>query len=164
LEGRDFPIYKDHKALTFMFKQRSDKASPRQIRHISFIGQFTTDIRYISGQGNIVADASISMQPTCTMEDIAAAQKGEPKDVTGTNPMDYNAVQGLVIKSTTFTLFTCRVIYLARCMLNQHRDSKCGETEKEIRLAEIQRDIRQEELLEQQEIRLAEIQRDIRQA
>jgi cleavage and polyadenylation specificity factor subunit 1 len=82
LERRDFPIYTDHKPLTFMFKQRSDKTSPRQIRHISFIGQFTTDIRYISGQENMVADAcsrivSISMQPTCTMEDTAAAQQGD---------------------------------------------------------------------------------------
>jgi cleavage and polyadenylation specificity factor subunit 1 len=82
LEGHDFPNYTDHKPLAFMFKQRSDKASPRQIRHISFIGQFTTDIRYISGQENMVVDAcslivSISMQPTCTMEDLAAAQQGD---------------------------------------------------------------------------------------
>lgn len=34
LEGRSFKIYTDHKPLTFVFKQKLDKASPRQICHL----------------------------------------------------------------------------------------------------------------------------------
>lgn len=57
LEGKPFTIFTDHKPLTFAFKQKMDKASPRQIRHLDFISQFSTDIKHISGKNNIVADA-----------------------------------------------------------------------------------------------------------
>lgn len=56
LEGRDFTVYTDHKPLIFAFKQKPERASPRQIRHLDFISQFTTDIRHISGKENVVAD------------------------------------------------------------------------------------------------------------
>lgn len=56
IEGRDCIIYTDHKPLTFAFQQKPEKASPRQLRHLDFIGQFSTDIRHISGKSNIVAD------------------------------------------------------------------------------------------------------------
>ncbi|GBM94414.1 Retrovirus-related Pol polyprotein from transposon 297 [Araneus ventricosus] len=48
LEGRDFINYTDHKPLTFAFQQTGDKTSPRQQRHLEFISQFSTDVRYIS--------------------------------------------------------------------------------------------------------------------
>lgn len=57
IEGRECIINTDHKPLTFAFRQQSDKASPRQLRHLDYIGQFTTDIRHVSGKENIVADA-----------------------------------------------------------------------------------------------------------
>lgn len=56
LEARHFIVYTDHKPLTFAFQQNSDKASPRQLRHLDYIGQFTTDIRYIKGIENVVPD------------------------------------------------------------------------------------------------------------
>lgn len=56
LEGRDFTIVTDHKPLTHAFKQKSDKASPRQLRHLSFIAQFSTNIVYTAGESNVVAD------------------------------------------------------------------------------------------------------------
>lgn len=56
LEGRAFIIYTDHKPLTFAFDQKLDKASPRQLRQLDFLSQFTTDIRYIRGCENVVAD------------------------------------------------------------------------------------------------------------
>jgi hypothetical protein len=46
-----------HEPLTQAFKQTPDKSSSRQFRHLDYIGQFTTDIRYIKGQDNNVADA-----------------------------------------------------------------------------------------------------------
>lgn len=57
LEGRDFAIFTDHKPLTFALNQKSDKHSPRQSRHLSFISQFSTTIKHISGKNNIVADS-----------------------------------------------------------------------------------------------------------
>ena len=56
LEGRNFTIYTDHKPLIFAFKQKPERASPRQIRHLDFISQFTTDIQHVSGCENVVAD------------------------------------------------------------------------------------------------------------
>lgn len=56
LSGRKFTIYTDHKPITFAFLQNPDKASPRQARHLDLIGQYTTDIRHISGTENIIAD------------------------------------------------------------------------------------------------------------
>lgn len=56
IEGRECIIQTDHKPLTFAFQQKPEKASPRQLRQLDFIGQFTTDIRHISGKDNIVAD------------------------------------------------------------------------------------------------------------
>jgi len=57
LEGREFTLFTDHKPLIFAFNQKLEKASPRQFRHLDFIGQFTTDIQHISGIDNVVADA-----------------------------------------------------------------------------------------------------------
>lgn len=79
LEGRTFIIYTDHKPLTFAFQQRSDKASPRQVRHLDFVGQFSTDIRHIEGAQNVVADAlsrveEISLPSPTDFTAIAAEQ------------------------------------------------------------------------------------------
>lgn len=56
LEGREFCIYTDHKPLQFALRQTHEKASPRQTRYLDFIAQFTSDIRYVKGSDNIVAD------------------------------------------------------------------------------------------------------------
>lgn len=56
IEGRQFTVFTDHRPLTHAFTQKSDKCSPRQIRHLELIGQYTTDIQYIKGQHNTVAD------------------------------------------------------------------------------------------------------------
>ncbi|CAB0012867.1 unnamed protein product [Nesidiocoris tenuis] len=42
--------------LSFAFKQSNEKASPRQLRHLHFISQFSTDIRHIAGAENQVSD------------------------------------------------------------------------------------------------------------
>lgn len=57
LEGRNFHVYTDHKPLAGnIFSGRAD-ASPRQTRHLCFISEFTTDIRFVPGKNNPVADA-----------------------------------------------------------------------------------------------------------
>ncbi|GFT77218.1 retrovirus-related Pol polyprotein from transposon 297 [Trichonephila clavipes] len=57
LEGQNFVIYTDHKPITYAFHQKNEKASPRQLRHLQYISQFSTNICHIKGQDNLVADA-----------------------------------------------------------------------------------------------------------
>ena len=56
IEVRICTIMTDHKPISFAFFQNPEKATPRQLNHLDFIGQYTTDIRYIPGKDNIVAD------------------------------------------------------------------------------------------------------------
>ena len=57
IEGRSFHVYSDHKPLSTPFKTNKSSYTPRQLRHIDLISQFTTDIRYIKGTDNSPADA-----------------------------------------------------------------------------------------------------------
>nr|VZI15886.1 unnamed protein product [Spirometra erinaceieuropaei] len=55
-EGRDSIVFTDHKSLTFALRSHSDKYNPKEIAHLDYISQFTTDIRHIDGTKNEVAD------------------------------------------------------------------------------------------------------------
>lgn len=82
IEGRDPIIFTDHKPITFAFKQKAEKTSPRQIRQLDFIAQFTIDIRHISGKDNVVADAlsRIDAVSANTEIDFAAVATSQPQD------------------------------------------------------------------------------------
>ncbi|GFW36280.1 transposon Tf2-6 polyprotein [Trichonephila clavipes] len=57
LEGRNFVIYTDHKPITYAFHQKNEIASPRQLRYLQYVSQFSTNICHISEGENIVADS-----------------------------------------------------------------------------------------------------------
>ena len=57
VEGWSFYVVTDHKPLTFALATQPKQHSPRQVRHLDFISQFTTDIRFIQGSSNLAADA-----------------------------------------------------------------------------------------------------------
>jgi cleavage and polyadenylation specificity factor subunit 1 len=85
VEARHFVIFTDHKPLTYAFGQKHDKCSPRQFNHLDFISQFTTDIRHISGQHNVVADALSRVEVVCAIvspETLAEAQASDPEFTT----------------------------------------------------------------------------------
>ncbi|RUS73921.1 hypothetical protein EGW08_018311 [Elysia chlorotica] len=56
LEGRHFTSYTDHKPLVGAMSKLSDPWSARQQRQLSYISEFSTDIRHIAGKTNVVAD------------------------------------------------------------------------------------------------------------
>lgn len=57
-EGRQITVYTDHKPLTFAFTKlaKHSDETPRRIRHLLYVSEFTTNIRHISGHSNTVAD------------------------------------------------------------------------------------------------------------
>lgn len=81
LEGRVFKIFTDHKPLTYAFLQKNEKASPRQLRQLQYISQFTTTIMHISGEDNIVADTLSRIEEIAIVdyEEIAHAQQNDPE-------------------------------------------------------------------------------------
>ncbi|BHF58061.1 hypothetical protein SprV_0100101000 [Sparganum proliferum] len=80
VEGRDFCAYIDHKPLTYALSTSSDKYSPREIRHLDFISQYTTDIRFLKGLYNQVADCLsrpgiyVITRPSIDLESMAELQ------------------------------------------------------------------------------------------
>ncbi|GFV48925.1 retrovirus-related Pol polyprotein from transposon 412 [Trichonephila clavipes] len=67
--------------LLAIYTMKADKCSPRQLRHLDFISQFSTNIQHVPGTQNLVADAlsrieidSISQASCLDYKDIAAAQ------------------------------------------------------------------------------------------
>ena len=90
LEARHFVIFTDHKPLTYAFSQKRDKCTPRQFNHFDYISQFTTDIRHISGQENVVADALSRVEAVCTSvspEALPEAQATDFKAISGPSPI-----------------------------------------------------------------------------
>ena len=86
LEGRNFQIFTDQKPLIFAFKQNPDKCSPRQLRHLDLISQYSTDIRHVQGCDNVVADAlsrieidSITKSSFLDLNELVASQKDDPE-------------------------------------------------------------------------------------
>eukprot|EP00795_Rhopilema_esculentum_P007425 gene7425-biopygen8703 len=82
LEGRAFHVMTDHKPLLHALSSSSDRYSPREIRHLDFISQFTSDIRHVKGHQNVVADAlscielnSLLNIPSLDFVTLSAAQQ-----------------------------------------------------------------------------------------
>ncbi len=63
LEGCPFTIYTDHKPLTFALGKVSEPWTAMQSRQLSYVAEFTTDIRHIPGSENIVGGHSVPTAP-----------------------------------------------------------------------------------------------------
>lgn len=56
IEGRNTTIFTDHKPLSTAFKSSNHAKSDRQQRHLSIISEYVSDVVYIRGHDNVVAD------------------------------------------------------------------------------------------------------------
>ena len=86
LEGRSFAILTDHRALVSAVGSQSNNYSPREIRHLTFITEFTTDVQHVAGTANVVADAlsrgsidSVAPPPVVDFTALAQAQQVDPE-------------------------------------------------------------------------------------
>lgn len=80
VEGQDVTILTDHKPLQYAFQQPLDKASERQRRQLSFISEITTEIIYVAGKENTVADTlsrveTINMPTVVTTDELYEEQQ-----------------------------------------------------------------------------------------
>jgi hypothetical protein len=108
LEERHFTIFTDHKPINYAFQQKRGKCSPRQFNHLDFVAQFTTDIRNISGQDNVVADAlsrveSVNAPPS--YDALAALQDSDDELRTLLGSSTVLLLEKLPIPSTMVSIY-----------------------------------------------------------
>jgi transposase InsO family protein len=108
LAARHFTIFTDHKHITYAFQQKRDKCSPKQLNHLDFIAQFTTDICHIFGQDNVVADAlshveSVSAPPSYNA--VATSQDSDDELKTFQQSNTSLRLEKLPIPGTTVSIY-----------------------------------------------------------
>ena len=57
IEGRPFTLFTDHQSLVPSIHKKTDPQTLRQTYQLSCVAEYTTDVRYIEGKSNVVADA-----------------------------------------------------------------------------------------------------------
>lgn len=80
LEVQHSTIFTDHKPLLYAFVQRREKLPPAQLNQLSFISQFTTDIKYIKGEDNVVADTMSRVDAISLEQEYEALAKSQEED------------------------------------------------------------------------------------
>ena len=73
----EFCVLTDHKPLTSALVSHSVQHSPRQIRHLDFISQFTGDILHVQIEVNVLAS-----HHEIDFEGMEKAQAGDPNLAT----------------------------------------------------------------------------------
>ena len=119
LDGRHFAIYTDHKPLCGAITSAVER-SPRQTRHLSYVSEFTTDIRHVAGCANVVADTlsrpsistltSTTRLPAISPAEIAAAQNDAQSEILSYRDNSSLELRQLPVSSgTTSVLVWCDV-------------------------------------------------------
>lgn len=80
VEARHFTVYTDHKPLIYVFTANREKCSPRQFRYLDYISQFTSDIKYVSGKQNVVADTLSRIESIAVHIDYEALARSQDSD------------------------------------------------------------------------------------
>ena len=83
--GQKFTIFADHAPFCKALFSRSPKSSLRQQRHLDYVAQFTSDLRHVKDEENIVADCLSRISASVFQEiistdflELAAAQERDP--------------------------------------------------------------------------------------
>ena len=125
LEGRSFTLFTDHKPLTYALNSKPDRHSPREIRQVDFISQFTSDIRHVSGKDNIPADAfsrvhidSLHLHASVDFDAIARAQEDD-EEIANLSDDDSISLQRVPIYHPQTRPF-CVICQLALHVLKFH--------------------------------------------
>ena len=87
IEGRPFTLYTDHQSLVPSIHKKTDPQTLRQTYQLSCIAEFTTDIRYLEGKANVVADAlSRPNEDTFDVHGISQGAMSSRQEKTLTTP------------------------------------------------------------------------------
>ena len=105
VEGRSFTVYTDHKPLMLVMPTTTAR-TPRQERHLSFISEFTTDIRHVKGEQNLVADhlsrpIMAALLPAVDLEMMAHTQARDPEIQAARTAITSLILQDVEVSNTT---------------------------------------------------------------
>ena len=84
IEGRAFTLYTDHQSLIPSLSKKTDSHTARQIYQLSCKSEYTTDIRYVKGKANLVADAL--SRPNEELSDIHTVSQQLQEATSQTSP------------------------------------------------------------------------------
>ena len=110
VEGRECSVLTDHKPLTRALSSRGTQHSPRQVRQLNFISQFTSDIQHVKGAHNPVADAlsrieinALDQRQDIDFEEMAKAQEGD-KELSNLSSSTSLKLSNVPIPASTVTI------------------------------------------------------------
>ena len=84
-KSRQFCVYTDHKPLTHTFQAKPDRYSLREVRHLDYVSQFTTDIRHVSGKEVSMGKGVLDLLLAVGLVEKSGGRGGS----TGLNEMGY---------------------------------------------------------------------------
>ena len=105
VEGRKFTVFTDHKPLTLVMPTATTR-TPRQERHLSYISEFTTDIRHVRGEENMVADhlsrpIMAALLPAVDLETMAHSQARDPEILAARTAITSLVLRDVELNDTT---------------------------------------------------------------
>ena len=92
VEGRPFTIYTDHQSLIPALHKKSEPLTARQSNQLSEIAEYTSDIRYLEGKANSVADALSRPPEESTTKETPEAKSLHPD---AAKPLDEERLENL---------------------------------------------------------------------
>ena len=81
VEGRPFTLYSDHQSLVPSVHKKTDPQTLRQQYQLSCIAEYTTDVRYIQGKANVVAD-QLSRPAGAQVNDVSEVIEAQANPAT----------------------------------------------------------------------------------